>query len=119
VTLPKEFFTLQSMLTLTGATGAVYVVCNGLQAALNFNPKWLALAVAQVIALVGVQQTGGSGIDYFIGIINGFLIYCTAAGASAIGGRGRRGVARAAPPSREAHLPQPDAYRRRFLTSWF
>src|SRR5260370_34020753 len=29
--LPKEFFTLQSMLTLTGATGATFVVSNGLQ----------------------------------------------------------------------------------------
>ena len=118
MTLPKEFFTLQSMLTLTGATGMVYVVCNGLQTAFNFNPKWLALAIAQIISLLGVQQTGGVGIDYFIGVINGFLIYCTAAGASAMGRSPKRGAARSA-DSREAHLPQRDAFKRGFFTSWF
>lgn len=34
-TIPKEFFTLQSMLTLTGATGVVFVVSNTIQAVFN------------------------------------------------------------------------------------
>jgi hypothetical protein len=69
---PKEFFTLQSMVTLTGATGATYVIANGCQSALNFNPRWLALAIAQVISLFGVYATQGIGSDYFGGIVNGF-----------------------------------------------
>ncbi|MEI9983885.1 MAG: hypothetical protein WDN69_12130 [Aliidongia sp.] len=49
-TLPKEFFTLQSMMTLTGATGTVYVVCNTIQQVFDRNPRWLALVVAECIA---------------------------------------------------------------------
>ena len=55
--IPKEFFTVQSMVTLTGATGATFIVCNGLQKAFNFNPKWLALAVAISISFFGVFET--------------------------------------------------------------
>lgn len=43
MTIPKELFTPESMLTLTGAAGITFVVCNALQSALNFNPRWLAL----------------------------------------------------------------------------
>jgi hypothetical protein len=42
------------MLTLTGATGLVYVVSNSFQRAFNFNPRWLALLIAQVISIIGV-----------------------------------------------------------------
>ena len=83
--LPNEFFTLQSMLTLTGATGIVFVVTNGLKNAFDFSPKWLGLAVSEVVALLGVVFTGGNGLDYFIGLINGFLIFSAAAGISSIG----------------------------------
>ncbi|SRR5579871_973963 len=115
--IPKEFFTLQSMLTLSGATGATFVVCNGLQTALNFNPRWLALAVAQVIVLIGTYLSGGAGVDYFIGVINGFLVFCTAAGAThaASGGSGHA-VARGA---RDAANPQLGPTKRRFLSPWF
>jgi hypothetical protein len=115
--IPKEFFTLQSMLTLAGAAGATFVVSNGLQAAFNFNPKWLALAVAQVIILVGTKLTGGTGSDYFVAVINGFLVFATTAGAThALGSSGTPAVGRGA---QEASSPQPLAVRRRFLTPWF
>lgn len=119
VEIPKEFFTLQSMLTLTGATGATFVVSNGLQAAFNFNPRWLALAIAQVIVLVGTKLTGGSGADYFVGVINGFLVFTTTVGAThalggAVGGAGA--VARG--PAAAAVAQQPES-RRRFLSPWF
>jgi hypothetical protein len=121
--IPKEFFTLQSMLTLTGATGAVFVVANGLQQAFNFNPRWLALAVSQVIVLGGVYMTGGAGIDYFVGLVNGFLVYCASAGATLIGGGGKGGDAVARDTSigtaADAGYPQPSPFKRRFFTSWF
>jgi hypothetical protein len=115
--VPKEFFTLQSMLTLSGATGATFVICNGLQTAFNFNPRWLALAVAQLIVLIGTHLSGGSGVDYFIAVINGFLVFCTAAGAThaASGGSGQA-IARSAG---DAANPQPGRVRRRFLSPWF
>jgi hypothetical protein len=118
--LPKEFFTLQSMLTLTGATGAVFVVSNGMQKAFDFNPKWLALAIAQVIVLAGAYFSGGKGIDYFVGVVNGFLVYCTAAGATVVAGGSNSAVARdgLVGTTTQAGAPQRGP-KRRFLTSWF
>ena len=120
--IPKEFFTLQSMLTLTGATGAVFVVSNGIQSAFNINPRWLALLIAQCLALIGIYITEGAGIDYFVGVVNGFLIYCTAIGATAVGGGNGGGpIARdigVGTPG-DAPLPRRGATRRRFLTPWF
>jgi hypothetical protein len=121
--IPKEFFTFQSMLTLTGATGAVFVISNGLQLAFNFNPRWLALVISQIVVLGGVYVTGGVGIDYFIGLVNGFLVYCTAAGATLVGaGAGSGGaVARdiSVATADDAKFPQVSHHKRRFLTSWY
>jgi hypothetical protein len=113
VEIPKEFFTLQSMLTLTGATGATYVVANGCQVAFNFNPRWLALAIALLISLFGVHQTGGTGSDYFVGVINGFLIFCTAAGATSLAGKPSTGVSRGMDIAPNAQS------KRHFSQSWF
>lgn len=121
--IPKEFFTLQSMLTLTGATGAVFVISNGMQLAFNFNPRWLALAVSQAVVLGGVYITGGAGIDYFIGLVNGFLVYCTAAGATLVGAGTSSGGAVARDVSvataEDAKFPQASRHKRHFLSSWY
>ena len=120
VEIPKEFFTLQSMLTLTGAAGATFVISNGLQAAFNFNPRWLALAIAQAIVLVGTKLTGGSGADYFVGVINGFLVFSTTVGAThALGGGGGGGGGPIARGAEQAVAPQRTESRRRFLSPWF
>ena len=113
VELPKEFFTLQSMLTLTGATGATYVVANGLQAAFNFNPRWLALVIAQAISFFGVYSAHGEGSDYFIAFINGFLIYCTAAGATSVSSKPHVNVR---PRGEDAIV---SSNRRQFFSQWF
>ena|SRR5271166_5151718 len=84
--LPNEFFTPQSMLTLTGATGIVFVVANGLKTAFDYSPKWIGLAIAQLVSIIGVALSGGGGLDYFVGVINGFLIFSAAAGVSSVGG---------------------------------
>jgi hypothetical protein len=119
--LPKDFYTLQSMLTLSGSTGATFVVCNGLQRAFDFNPKWLALAVAQIIVLSGVYVSGGSSmVDYLIGVINGFLVFCSAGGAtSALANQAPTGgIARGA-PARDAVNPQQMSRNRSFFSPWF
>jgi hypothetical protein len=117
--IPNEFFTPQSMLTLTGATGIVFVVTNGLKVAFDFDPKWLGLALSELVAVLGVVVSGGRGVDYFIGVINGFLIFSAAAGVSSMGGA-------AAPTSKgvvvDAAAPRTGAVtgrRRRFVSSWF
>src|SRR5574337_476656 len=86
VTLPNQFFTIQSMLTLSGATGATFVIANGCQRAFDFNPRWFALAIALVISLIGAHLSAVTASDYFVGIVNGFLIYCTTVGATTVTG---------------------------------
>jgi hypothetical protein len=39
--LAEEFFTLQSMLTLTGAASATFVIAGVIQYIFNYNPRWL------------------------------------------------------------------------------
>lgn len=111
------------MITLSGATGATFVVCNGLQRAFNFNPRWLALLVAQIIILVGVATVSkGELLDYFVGIINGFLVFCSAAGATGVLGAdatGRSEVISRGNNIKLSNTPQTDNTRRRFLSTWF
>ena len=116
--LPKEFFTPESMLTLAGASGSTFVICNSLQRAFDFNPRWLALLVAQAIVLVGTASSGATAVpDYLVGVVNGFLVYLTAAGGtSAAGGSGGQPVARGA--AERAAQVSPGG-RRGFLTPWF
>jgi hypothetical protein len=114
--LPSEFFTLQSMLTLTGATGVVFVISNSIQRVFDFNPKWLALLIAQILAIVGVIMTKQTAVsDFFIGIVNGFLIYSTAVGANQITGNPgpQNNVAR-------GHMTtSKQTNERRFNSKWF
>jgi hypothetical protein len=120
--IPKEFFTLQSMLTLTGATGAVYVVCNSMQAAFNFNPKWLALLLAQIVSALGVALSGGHGLDYFVGVVNGCLIFTSAAGVVAVSSgsnaRARGDTAVTADDLRRG-ISTRSPHRRHFPSPWF
>jgi hypothetical protein len=72
------------MFTLSGATAATFVVANAVQSAFDYNPKWLALAIAEALALGGAYFSGSRGIDYLLAIVNGALIYCTAVGITHI-----------------------------------
>jgi hypothetical protein len=91
-TNPQDFFTWGSFTTLAGATGIVYIVCGVIQNVFNFSPKWFALAFSIVVSLTGVlisQHTGSGpsdnlppGVQYVIAILNGFLIYSSAAGCN-------------------------------------
>lgn len=116
--IPKEFFTVQSMLTLTGATGATFLVSNGIQHAFNVSPKWLGLVVAQTISFYGTFKTNGQGSDFIIAIVNGFLIYCSAAGATQV--TAGKKTDPAVLERGFVHPPQSQhKSRRTFLTNWF
>lgn len=117
-TVPGQFFTLESMLTLTGATGATFVISNGLQRALNFNPKWLALAIALALTTIGVylSNNGHGPGDYFVGVVNGFLVYCTAVGSTAVAAGDNAGSTTRGNVERGVVKP---LERRGFLTRWF
>jgi hypothetical protein len=92
VKLPTEFFSQSTILTLAGASGAVYVVTSALQHALNYNPRWLALLLSIVLGIVGVAATQAPTlVDYMVGLVNGCLIYCTTVGINSMSAKSRPG----------------------------
>lgn len=117
----NDFFTLESMLTLTGATGATVVISNSLQIVLNKSPRWLALAVAQFISLGTLFFSKGAiASDYFIAFINGFLVYSTAVGASVFTNGAPAGGNMQARGAEEATAPvATSSPKRTFFSSWF
>lgn len=84
--LPDQFFSNSSFGSLASASGIVFVASNALQGALNFNPKWLALALSEVVAVYGTYLAHSAAVpsDYFVSVLNGCLIYCTAVGGTAL-----------------------------------
>jgi hypothetical protein len=120
--IPKEFFTAESMFTLTGASAVTVIICNSLQKALNFNPRWLALAIAEILTIVGTiasqaSAAGSWGVTLLIAVVNGFLVYATATGGAQIAGAVRP------VPGNKGHNLQASARaaggRRNFATPWF
>lgn len=89
--MTNEFFTLSSLGTLAGATGATVAVTNGLRTALNLRAPWVGLVVPEIVCL-GVLFASGptASADWFIAMLNGFLVFATSAGASAAGASAKR-----------------------------
>ena len=131
----NDFYTLESLTTFAASAGATTVVSNGIQRALNVNPRWLALAVAEAISIGTVYFTHASASgqpvtsDYFLAVLNGFLVYSTAAGSKAIGntlvngpretsgvGAERGGTARGETAAQ--HAPA-SSTKRGFLSPWY
>jgi hypothetical protein len=82
--LPKDFFTAQTMLTLTGAAGAVYVVSAVYQNLLNRDPKLVAFLLSMALSIGGMLSIGiKMPLDYVVMLINGCLIFLTARGGAA------------------------------------
>jgi zinc transporter ZupT len=106
--LPGDFFTPESMLTLAGATLITTVITNTCQHVFNWNPKWFGLLIALLIAVVGVLMTDSPKlINFFMGIINGFLIYASSTGIMQMAGTG---------PDRTKGSGKPG---RRFWDKWY
>jgi len=92
MSLPNEFFTVNSFLTLAGAYGIVLTVT----AALNFlfdgkiAPKWIAVILSEMISFIGAfaltdpPDNVALAIRILIALFNGFLIFATAFGLNAI-----------------------------------
>jgi hypothetical protein len=112
--MPSTFFTNESFFSLAGATAIVFIVSNAIQRAFNYNPKWLALLLAQVVSIFGLWSTNRSHVpsDYFVAILNGCLIYSAAGGGTAIASS----VAETGQPK---GLASGRPARRGFATSWF
>lgn len=132
----NQFFTLASFASLASASTIVFVVSNGLQRAFNFNPRWLGLLLSIVVGCLGIYVAplltipagaAPGAIDYLIGLLNGFLIFATASGATSAAGsvvgagnpKADVGGPSAAPSGAQAQLQTVPASRRGFLQPWF
>jgi hypothetical protein len=80
-----QFFTWTSLTTLAGATGATYVVTNTLKSAFDYSPRWLGLLIAQIICIGTAAYVAVPAGDCIIAILNGCLVYLSAAGTSSAG----------------------------------
>ena len=120
--LPSDFFTPASLMTFGGATLATFIVPNALQSALQFNPRWLGLAIAEAVCLAIAASTKTPGVaEFVVALINGCLVYCSAIGATAVGAKTTTPPA-ALPKgagTNGRHVNADSAPRRGFLTPWF
>jgi hypothetical protein len=120
--IPKELFTFSTIATLGGAATATFVVCNAAQSAFNFNPKWLALAVAEVLMFAAAIQSGAlraadgsfDATQVVIVAVNGCLVFLTATGGTHVAGSARS-------PQLEARHGRDlvGSPKRRFLSPWW
>jgi hypothetical protein len=85
VELATDLFTWASLGTLTGLTGATVVVTNTAARAFDWSPKWLGLAVAMALCIGLAVVAKSAAADYVLALLNGCLVFLTAAGASAAG----------------------------------
>lgn len=77
----NEFFTLNSLTTLSSCTLIVYVISNAIQHVFNFNPKYLAFLISLLVSFLGTYISNGySFANIFLGFANGCLLYCTIVG---------------------------------------
>lgn len=124
--MAQELFTLANLGTTAGATAATVVVSNTVQSVVNRSPKWLALVVAQVLVL-SVTVFAGTVLvsDYFLAMLNGCLVYCSAVGINTMTSPPAQPGGQAIPRSAtEAGLPQHErasvAHRKRtFSSRWW
>jgi len=120
----NNLYTFQSLGTLAGAAGVTFIISNVIQSVFNYNPKWLALAVAEIISFAIIIQSGSDKFsDYFIAIVNGFLIYSTAIGGNALTGKPTSSRATSSEQSEmlgTGLVKHPVIKtKRKFLSNWF
>ena len=119
--MQNDFFTTESLLTFGGATAATFFVPNALQGALQWNPRWLGLLVAEIICLAVVGNGWWSGaatgpFQVLVAVVNGCLVYCSAMGITSIGAD-----ATSVPKGNGTPVPKSDGVqetRRSFWTPW-
>jgi hypothetical protein len=84
--MASEFYTLATLGTLAGATGATVTVANTLKSVFGWSPRWLGLVIAQAVCLGVLLATGADHrSDWLIAVINGCIVHLAAAGTSAAG----------------------------------
>ena len=113
----QSLYTLDTLASTGGAAGVVLVVSNTVQRAFNYNPKWFALVLAELVALLGTYGATGTAhvpTDAAVAVLNGCLIYCTAVGGSSLAGS-----TRARRPRGGSVGPDLGSTDRSFFSAWY
>lgn len=112
----EQLLTWTSLGTMAGATGATFVVPNALRLAFGWSPKWVGLIVAQTICVGAAFAAGKEVSEYLLAILNGCLVFCSAAGVANITGEQTnvQATAKGSQSDKSAILSG-----KRFLGSWF
>ena len=113
-TTVQNFFTPSSIATVGGASLAVMVITNTLRSVFKWNSPVVGFVTALVVAFFGAIISGmlHSVVDFGIAIINGFLLYSSAAGIQETAVRTAQSQTL---ESRQATAPQGI----KWLSSWF
>ncbi len=104
--------------TLGGAVTAVYFVTQGLRHAFGWNPRYVGLFSAIVLACYAPCHVSDYSLSAWVTVVpNAFIIYATASGVAAMSSaasrtRGRRQIS-------ENHGPEEMKYRTSFWSGWF
>ena len=82
--LPKDYYTWESLGTLAIASGAVVVVANTLRTLLKLDSPWVPFLVSLILTLVGAYTASklASLQGWLIALLNSCLLFCTATGAN-------------------------------------
>jgi uncharacterized membrane protein YfcA len=122
--VPDQLYTVNSLLTLGGSATAVWVITSVIGYLFNnLNnkniqtlQKWLGFALSLVFALLGaflLKPEERTVFTWIVAIVNGFLIYLTAIGESALTNNiDRRGDSRTI-------IPTSASNHGKFFKSWF
>ena len=97
---PDKFFTAESLATVSGCAGFVWIVVNGLRRFFGFTMPWLFLAVSAVVngtAFYGANGRLPTAVEALILLGNVFVVGLAALGLqeAAVNGPGRVGGATA------------------------
>lgn len=100
---PKELYTVATLATFAGSSGAVLVLYNTFRKLLKRENLWVAFGISLVVSFVVASATGGLnlGYGYFLAFLNGCLLFFTASG-------GQEMIAQppAAPPANADFAPK-------------
>ncbi|HXX63421.1 MAG TPA: hypothetical protein VEO56_06440 [Bacteroidota bacterium] len=113
-TTVQNLFTPSSMATLGGASVAVMVITNTLRSVFKLNSPIVGFVTALVVAFFGAIISGAlhTFVDFVVAIVNGFLLYSSAAGIQETAVRTAQSQTL---ESRQATAPQGI----KWLSSWF
>ncbi len=82
-TSPQDLYTVATLATFAGSSGAVLILYNTYRRLFNRESVWAAFVLAMVVSLVVAVATGAlkGPLGFFLAFLNGCLLFSSAAGA--------------------------------------